>query len=349
MGPPGIIDVPVWPTRLLVPLFLLVLLAGCTTSAVIILAAWGTATDERSIVAQVDDLLITTRIRAGLLMADVGALAALDVFCHRGMVVLAGVVPPGSDLGRRGVEIAQAAGGVRQVDTYFVPSRESLLRDAAAGAEILSLIVGDLDLRAAQVDIGVVDGHAVVAGVVESAAKVDRIVALDDLWGHCAVDLTCELSAKREEQRVDALERALLRRLGRAPARSTSVDTAGLASWVTAERGRVSVARMADAAGVSRQTLARAFRETVGVTPKVYCMLARFQAALAYAGRGASVEWAGVASDLGYADQSHMIMEFRRFSSLTPHEVASGAWFHPFIERARRARCASEARSPGIS
>ena len=35
-----------------------------------------------------------------------------------------------------------------------------------------------LDLRAAQVDIGVVDGHAVVAGVVESAAKVDRIVAL---------------------------------------------------------------------------------------------------------------------------------------------------------------------------
>jgi hypothetical protein len=67
---------------------------------------------------------------------------------------------------------------VRQVDTYFVPARESLLRDATAGAEILSLIIGDLDLRAAQVDIGVVDGHAVVAGVVESAAKVDRIVAL---------------------------------------------------------------------------------------------------------------------------------------------------------------------------
>jgi osmotically-inducible protein OsmY len=178
VGLARIIDVPVWPTRLLVPLFFLVLLAGCTTSAVIILAAWGTATDERSIVAQVDDLLITARIRAGLLMADVGALAALDVFCHQGMVVLAGVVPPGSDLGRRGVEIARAAGGVRQVDTYFVPARESLLRDATAGAEILSLIIGDLDLRAAQVDIGVVDGHAVVTGVVESAAKVDRIVAL---------------------------------------------------------------------------------------------------------------------------------------------------------------------------
>jgi osmotically-inducible protein OsmY len=168
----------VWPTRLLAPLFLLILLAGCTTSAVIILAAWGTATDERSIAVQVDDLLITTRIRAGLLTSDVAALAALDVFCHQGMVVLAGVVPPGSDLGRRAIELARATRGVRQVDTYFLPARDSLLRDATAGAEILSLIVGDLDLRAAQVDIGVVDGHAIVAGVVESEAKVDRIVAL---------------------------------------------------------------------------------------------------------------------------------------------------------------------------
>ena len=172
---------------------------------------------------------------------------------------------------------------------------------------------------------------------VPTSQLVDRIVALDDLWGRCAADLTTELSGTREEQRVEALERALLRRLGRAPARSTSVDTTGLANWVTAERGRVTVARMAEAAGVSRQTLARAFRETVGVTPKVYCMLARFQAGLAYAGRGPKVEWARVASDLGYADQSHLIMEFRRFSSLTPHELASGAWFHPFIERAKRA------------
>jgi AraC-like DNA-binding protein len=172
---------------------------------------------------------------------------------------------------------------------------------------------------------------------VPTSHLVDRIVALDDLWGRCATDLTGELSAKREEQRVDALEHALLRRLGRALVRSSSVDTAALASWATAERGRVTVARMAEAAGVSRQTLARAFRETVGVTPKVYCMLARFQAGLAYAGRGAKVDWARVACDLGYADQSHMIMEFRRFSSLTPHEVTSGAWFHPFIERARRA------------
>ena len=161
----------------------------------------------------------------------------------------------------------------------------------------------------------------------------DRIVALDDLWGRAARSLAAELADGSEDVRVDTLERALLERLGRARERATPVDLPGLAWWVTAERGRLTVERMTAAAGVSRQTLARTFRETVGVTPKLYCMLERFKAGLAYAGRGPRVDWARAAADLGYADQSHMIMEFRRFSSLTPHALASRAWFHPFIER----------------
>lgn len=166
------------PTRLLVPLSLLLVLAGCTTSAVIVLAAWGTATDTRAVTTQLDDYGIAARIRRDLIRVDDRSLAALDVFCHEGLVVIAGVVPPGSDLGRRAVEIARATPGVREVDTYFVPSRASLLRDAAMGGEIVSLIIGDLALRAAQVDVAVVGGHAVVTGVVESPDKIDRILAL---------------------------------------------------------------------------------------------------------------------------------------------------------------------------
>lgn len=51
---------------------------------------------------------------------------------------------------------------------------------------------------------------------------------------------------------------------------------------------------------------------------------------------GEPVNWAQAALELGYADQSHMIAEYRRFSSLTPEMLASRRWFHPFIERARR-------------
>jgi methylphosphotriester-DNA--protein-cysteine methyltransferase len=85
------------------------------------------------------------------------------------------------------------------------------------------------------------------------------------------------------------------------------------------------------------------FREGVGVTPKLYGRLARFQAGLAFAGCGKNVDWAQAAIEMGYADQSHMIAEFREFSSLTPQTLATQRWFHPFIERARHARPAISA------
>jgi AraC-like DNA-binding protein len=66
--------------------------------------------------------------------------------------------------------------------------------------------------------------------------------------------------------------------------------------------------------------------------------LARFHAALAYAGSPAAVDWACAAADLGYADQSHMIADCRQFSGLTPQTLANQYWFHPFIERARALR-----------
>jgi AraC-like DNA-binding protein len=99
----------------------------------------------------------------------------------------------------------------------------------------------------------------------------------------------------------------------------------------------MTVESMAHGSGVSRQHLSRLFRERVGIGPKLYCRLARFVSGLVYAGR-TGVDWAQAAVDLGYADQSHMIAEFREFSGLTPGALANPEWFHPFIERARLGR-----------
>ena len=188
---------------------------------------------------------------------------------------------------------------------------------------------------------------------VPACELTDRIVPLDDVWGGGALgcDLAEELDELNEAARIDRLETELVRRLTERPGRRAALDVPGLAAWALASQGRVSVARLAVAAGVSRQHLTRAFREVVGVTPKVFCRLARFQAGLAYAGRGERVEWARAATDLGYADQSHMIAEFRKFSSLTPHQLATEGWFHPFIERAKvhATRSASTIARPGTT
>jgi AraC-like DNA-binding protein len=163
----------------------------------------------------------------------------------------------------------------------------------------------------------------------------DTAVGVDDVWGPAGAILPSDLSAMNEADRIDHLESVLLARLAHANRATGSVDIQGLAAGILRRRGRVTVEALARAAGVSRQHLTREFRDRIGISPKLYCRLARFQSGLTYAGSHSRVDWADAAADMGYADQSHMIAEFRQFSGLTPQTLATGRWFHPFIERAR--------------
>ena len=170
---------------------------------------------------------------------------------------------------------------------------------------------------------------------VPASQLTDRVVNLDDVWGSAGVHLAEELADLEEPARIDRFEAALCEQLRRAPRYRSRVDAIGLARWVRERPAAMSVDSMAAAAGVSRQHLTRIFREVIGVSPKRYCRLARFHSALVYAGEGSGVRWAEVAAELGYADQSHMIAEFRELSSLTPDALATQRWFHPFILEAR--------------
>ena len=167
------------------------------------------------------------------------------------------------------------------------------------------------------------------------SSLVDKVVSIDDVWGASGGRLAGELRELDETARLDRLESVLLAQLAFGRSRSRSVDVEGLAATVLRRKGRVKVEALTRAAGVSRQHLAREFRNRIGIAPKLYCRLARFQSGLKYAGSRANVDWAQAAVDMGYADQSHLIAECRQFSGLTPQELANRDWFHPFIERAR--------------
>jgi AraC-like DNA-binding protein len=167
---------------------------------------------------------------------------------------------------------------------------------------------------------------------VTASDLTDRIVELEDLWGPKACDLSTQLNEVDEAGRIDRLESTLLARMDARRKSNRVLDVAGLAQWVLHRHGRTTVESVASTAGISRQYLTRVFRDDIGISPKRYCRLARFKAALGFAGRGTRVDWARAAIEMGYADQSHMIAEFREFSSLTPQQLAVERWFHPFID-----------------
>jgi AraC-like DNA-binding protein len=163
----------------------------------------------------------------------------------------------------------------------------------------------------------------------------DTAVAVGDIWGTRGSPLSGRLAGLNEAARIDCLESILLARLRHRHERTSSLDVEGLAAGVLRRAGRVTVEGMARAAGVSRQHLSREFRKRIGVGPKLYSRLARFQSVLAHAAARETIDWARVALDTGFADQSHLIAECRQFGGLTPQSLADRDWFHPFIERAR--------------
>ena len=75
---------------------------------------------------------------------------------------------------------------------------------------------------------------------------------------------------------------------------------------------------MARETGLSRRRFAQLFREQVGLTPKLYCRLHRFQQVLRQIASGAPVDWADLALAGGYCDQAHLVNEFRNFSGISP-------------------------------
>ncbi|MFF0343778.1 helix-turn-helix transcriptional regulator [Kribbella sp. NPDC004875] len=72
--------------------------------------------------------------------------------------------------------------------------------------------------------------------------------------------------------------------------------------------------------GVSERYLRRVFRQAVGVSPKHFARISRVRSVIKQSGRS----WSDTAAYVGYADQSHLIADFRALMRVTPTAFATG-------------------------
>jgi AraC-like DNA-binding protein len=143
-------------------------------------------------------------------------------------------------------------------------------------------------------------------------------VSLRDLWGREADALYQRLMDEpAPERKVAILFRAMARRY-RERSRDPAVDLA-LGHFARLLH-RVSVKAVAREADVSPKKLIRLFSEDVGMTPKAYLRVSRFQRVLMRVHTAQSVDWMEEVERHGYYDQPHFIREFREFSGFTPTE-----------------------------
>ena len=145
----------------------------------------------------------------------------------------------------------------------------------------------------------------------------DADVPLEALWGRQRERVLREqlLSAPDAQSTLDVLEAALLDRR-REKAAHPAVGYA--LSEFRAQPSLARVRAVTDAIGLSPKRFIERFKADVGVTPKRYCRLLRFQRVVTNAHRSGPADWAALALACGYFDQAHLIHDFRAFSGLTP-------------------------------
>lgn len=146
----------------------------------------------------------------------------------------------------------------------------------------------------------------------------NETVPLEAIWGSEA-ELVREqiLAAPDDESRFDILEQTLFRRATRLQRHRAVAH--GLFRF-----GKpVAVADVVEETGLSQRRFIRLFDDEVGLTPKVYARVARFQRVLRRIHPIREIDWAGVALDCGYFDQSHLIHDFRAFAGISPTEYAA--------------------------
>jgi AraC-like DNA-binding protein len=118
------------------------------------------------------------------------------------------------------------------------------------------------------------------------------------------------------QQRFALLDHFLLGRLAAGPRPSPEV------AWVwgrlVASGGRVPIAQLAGEVGWSHRHLLARFTEQVGLRPKTAARLVRFQGVLGRLDEQRRLDWGLVAREAGYADQAHLVREFRQFTGATP-------------------------------
>jgi methylphosphotriester-DNA--protein-cysteine methyltransferase len=175
------------------------------------------------------------------------------------------------------------------------------------------------DTHAPSVSLGVQfkpGGAAAWLGV-PADELAERHTSLDVLWGRAANTLRERLLDTPSPATRLALFEAALRARAANARRIHPAVAAALAALGDC-RGPAAVDTAWRASGFSRRHFIALFRRDVGLAPKVFARLQRFQSVLQRRARLAHASWAQIAAADGYADQAHLVREFQAFAGLAP-------------------------------
>jgi len=163
---------------------------------------------------------------------------------------------------------------------------------------------------------------------VEPAAIRGRVVDLAAAWPRAAAIRAELMAAVGADAMLDLLSGYLAAGLDLA---DPGLDRCVRAVSLLEQDPTTPIAAIAAAVGVSHGHLDREFTRIVGLAPRRLARLRRVQRMLSGIDAQGDVAWAGMAAELGWSDQSHLIRDVKRHTGVTPsaYLAAQRAWSLP--------------------
>ncbi len=145
----------------------------------------------------------------------------------------------------------------------------------------------------------------------------EQTVGLDLIWGNPGKELESRVMETRTHcERVRQMEAWLIRQIDPRHNSDGVVDAA--ISAIISAQGEISMDTLLRKLPVSGRQLERKFNEKVGLTPKLFSRIIRFQKIFKLIAKNGPQRLTPLALDCGYYDQSHFIREFKEFSGVNP-------------------------------
>lgn len=156
------------------------------------------------------------------------------------------------------------------------------------------------------------------------ARFVNEVVPLEEDWGETALRMEERLAGIRSPlRRVMVFEDFMAERMAASqPPPAPMLEALRL---IGETRGMAPVGGLAESLGVSHRMLNRHFDRWVGMSLKLASRVLRFERMAKSLEGSRAADWAGVACDFGFVDQSHLIRDFREFIRMTPAEYLASA------------------------
>jgi AraC-like DNA-binding protein len=143
----------------------------------------------------------------------------------------------------------------------------------------------------------------------------ERIALLQDIIGSAAGEMEERILSATDDCALSRMSHALVRLLA---SRVVQPVLARAVASIRAAGGRKRIDTLAQETNLSTRQLERVFVDHVGLGPKTYSRLVRFDRAARGLRTRGTLPWSRFALSFGYVDQAHLINEFKEFARVSP-------------------------------